>query len=99
MEMILVEASKISALASLDDAVGFTLKEFRTVFLILHKACQSLAGQHSHVNVSLYAHNISRRWMVNGDDVSLKSDSKQVNFGFAKNIKWTLPLWTNVTVL
>ena len=69
---LMVEASQISALSGLNRNVGFFLQHFHMVILIVQEAYKALADHHLHVDVSVCAFNLARRWMVHDNDRSFR---------------------------
>lgn len=75
VEALLIEGSLTAAVASLDDADGFSTHHFRLLALLVHDACKSLSTRYSHVNVGKCARLLTRRWLVHGDDFDDGYDS------------------------
>ncbi|KAL7542824.1 hypothetical protein ACHAXR_012330 [Thalassiosira sp. AJA248-18] len=69
VQALLVEGSLTAAVASLDDADGFSTHHFRLLALLVHDACKSLSNRYSHVNVGKCARLLTRQWLVHGDDL------------------------------
>ena len=73
VQFLLVEGSRIAALAYLDDEDGFTTHHFRLLALIVHDACRDLSKRYSHVNVGRCARMLTRQWLVHGDEFELSN--------------------------
>jgi hypothetical protein len=71
VEQLLTDPSNLAAIEILNPSSAFSMADFREVALRVHRACQALAEQHSHVNLDGIVERISRRWLVHGDEVSL----------------------------
>ena len=68
VQALLVEGSLTAAMASLNDADGFTTHHFRALAMLVHDACKSLSNRYSHISVGKFSRILTRHWLVHGDD-------------------------------
>jgi len=84
VERLLVEGSKMVTEASFDKTQNFTINEFRKVAVAIHKACESLASQYSHVKIGKISRTLVRKWLVNGNDTNTPSTNNTLDLDRGK---------------
>jgi len=65
---LLIQGSLTAALSALDNCHHLTISGFRSLALVVHDACQSLAERYSHVSVGKIARHLMRQWLAHGDE-------------------------------
>lgn len=71
---LLIQASLTAATAALDECNNLTITGFRSLALVVHDACQSLADRYSHVSVGKIARHLMRQWLAHGDEAKISDE-------------------------
>lgn len=71
---LLVHGSRAAALSALDEFDNLSTPGFRSLALIVHDACRSLADRYSHVSVGKIARHLMRHWLAHGDESKIRAD-------------------------
>lgn len=71
---LLVHGSQAAALSALDEFDNLSTPGFRSLALIVHDACRSLADRYSHVSVGKIARHLMRHWLAHGDESKISDD-------------------------
>ena len=91
---LLIQGSKTAAVSALKEQNNLSISDFRSLALIVHDACQSLADRYSHVSVWKIARYLMRQWLAEGDEAKIifeiegmsNSDCSEINEGEALNM-------------
>eukprot|EP00985_Skeletonema_marinoi_P020458 scaffold12176_cov144-Skeletonema_marinoi.AAC.19 len=71
---LLIHGSLSAAVSALDECDNLSTPGFRSLALIVHDACQSLADKYSHVSVGKIARHLMRQWLAHGDESKISDD-------------------------
>lgn len=71
---LLIQASLTASTAALDECNNLTITGFRSLALVVHDACQSLADRYSHVSVGKIARHLMRQWLAHGDEAKINDE-------------------------